>query len=104
MGGLLTGETGATTLLHFVSQLPHGILSDGATIGTRDGSLRGIHGSQDFRTATLSLFPQGQSLLYRFFLAVKASTFNGQKMGYSARFPGVWDSGNWYRSRPWSFS
>jgi len=75
---MLVGKSRPTTLFHFVGQFPHRFLRDRATSAPREGSLRRVHGGQNFRPGALALLPQGKSFLYSVFLAMKASAFNRQ--------------------------
>jgi hypothetical protein len=54
---LLSGQAAPATLFNLVGQLPHGFLRDCAPFATFDGSLRHVHGCQNFRAAALALFP-----------------------------------------------
>jgi hypothetical protein len=65
------GKAGTSAPFHFLGKLAHGLLRDDASFATGKGSFRLINGSKDFRTATLSLLPQGKGFLHCVFLAPK---------------------------------
>src|ERR1700674_1673990 len=73
---MLVGNAAPTTLFHFVGQFPHRFLRDRSPLAPREGSLRRVNGSQNFRPSALAFFPQGKRFLYCVFLAMKASAFN----------------------------
>jgi hypothetical protein len=76
-GLLFTGQAGSATLFHLLCQLAHRVLSDDPAFAARKGSFRDVDSRQNFSAGALALFPHGQGLAQRIFLAAVPPAFYG---------------------------
>jgi hypothetical protein len=69
-------KAGASSFLHFLGELLHGLLCDNAAFSTSKRSPGVIEREKKFRPLTLAFFPQGKRLLHGVLFCVQPSAFN----------------------------
>ena len=70
-------KAGASALLHFLGELPHGFLGDHAAFTTRKGGFRIIQREKKCRSLAFAFFPQSEGVLHRLFFGVQPPALNG---------------------------
>jgi hypothetical protein len=70
-------KAGASSFLHFLGKLLHGLRRDNAAFSTSKGSPGVIEREKKFRSLALAFFPQGKRLLHGVLFRVQPSAFNG---------------------------